>query len=122
MRPYMGHGVRSNCTRVCPKRQGATSGWVVDELVAGRIMDGLHPNSFLILQARLQLSMKDNAHEAEKASLRREIQELEGRVQDLEEHQQQIMDIQDRLAHYDEGVLNENNQGSSSQPGTEPAQ
>ena len=122
MRLYMGHGVRSNCTRACPKRQGAASGWVVDELVAGRIMDGLHPNSFLILQARIQLSMKDNEHQAEKSSLTKQIQELQRRVEELEELQRQIMDIQDRLAYYDEGVLNENHQGSSSQPETEPAQ
>ena len=122
MRLYMGHGVRSNCTRACPKRQGATSGWVVDELVAGRIMDGLHPNSPLILQARVHLSMKENSNEAEKAALMGQIQELERRVEDLEEQQEQILAIQDRLAHYNEGGLNENHQRTSSQPESEPGQ
>ena len=74
MRPYMGDGVRSNCTRVCPKRQGATSEWVVEELVAGRIVDGLHPDSFLILWARLHLSCKENSYVAELEALRPAVQ------------------------------------------------
>ena len=122
MQPYVGRGVRSNCTRVCPSRQGARRGWVVDELVAGRIMDGLHPQSPLLNQARARLMLKENSTAADMAALNDQIMDLERRMEDLEEQQEQLRAIQDRLASYNTGSQPANHQRTSSQPESEPGQ
>ena len=95
---------------------------MVDELVAGRIMDGLHPQSPLLNQARARLMLKENSTAADMAALNDQIMDLERRMEDLEEQQEQLRAIQDRLASYNTGSQPANHQRTSSQPESEPGQ
>ena len=56
LQPYVGRGVRSNCTQVCPSRRGQRRGYVADELVRGHIVEGVHPRSRLIIEAQARAS------------------------------------------------------------------
>ena len=93
---------------------------MVDELIAGRIMHGLHHQSPLIAQARARLMLKENSNAADMAALDAEIIELERRMEDLEEQQEQVRAIQVRLAHYNAGGHVANHRRTSSQPESEP--
>ena len=120
LQPYLGRGSRADCSQLCPSRLGARRGYVVDELAAGRIVPGLHPQSPLILQARRRVMRRADSNNADLAVLREQILELVRRREDLEEEQALEAWILARLHQYRTRGHDANQRGTSSQPEPEP--
>ena len=121
LQPYVGRGDRSNCTDVCPARRGERRGYVVDELVRGHIVEGLHPRSRLIIEAHARLMYDAETNAADIEALRERVAELANRIRSLEQRRQEMDTILRRLAFYNAGVHDANQRGNSSQPESEPA-
>ena len=98
LQPYVGHGVRSNCTQVCPSRRGQRRGYVADELVRGHIVEGVHPRSRLIIEAQARLMLNAQPNAADIHALQDQVAELENRIRWLEQRRHEIRTILLRLA------------------------
>ena len=121
LQPYVGRGDRSHCTQACPSRRGQGRGYVVDELVRGHIVEGVHPRSRLIIEAQARLMCNAQTNAADIQALQDQVAELENRIRILEQRRQEMRTILLRLAFYNAGGHDASQRSNSSQPESEPA-
>ena len=121
LQPVFGAGDRSNCTQECPCRRGQRSEQVLDELVRGRIVEGVHAQSPLLIQALERLMVLTEQNAAATAALNDRVSELEHRIQGCERQRSEYRNILIKLAYYNGGGYDICQRSTSSQPASQPA-
>ena len=122
MQPYVGRGDRSNCTPLCPSRRGLGREFVENEIVVGRMVEVLHPQSRLVMDAIERLMQDIETNEEESEALEAQVTELQDRIVILEQRRHQMRNTLFRLALYNaRGGQDANQRRNSSQPESEQA-
>ena len=122
LQPYAGRGDRSSCTQDCPLRRGLTRGSVVNQLVRGLYVQGVHLESPWFQEAKVRLLQQAQTITADIEALQAQVAELQNRLRGLEQRKEEICQILLGLAFYDTADHDANQRSNSSQLESEPAE
>ena len=121
LQPHVGADDRSSCTRECPSRRGQQSEQVMDELVRGRIVEGVHRRSPLLIEAQQRLMVLTEQNAAAIDALYDRVSVLERSIQTLELRRHEYRNILIRIAYYNGGGYDILQRSASTQSASEPA-